>query len=242
MKQLLNSFVTRIIALAIVIMVCPVFAVAQNQQPQEKDKDWPRYSYYAGKNAEVTKKPLAVLFGDSITRNWAKQDRQWLDEHNLVGRGIGGQTTMHMICRFRQDVIELEPEYVVILAGINDIARNNGFIKVENTFKNLVNMIELARLHGIKPVMCTLVPAREIGWRLRVGDPRPSIDSLNTMIVSYAAENGIPVVDYHTAMKTEEGGMLPEFETDAVHPNLEGYKVMEKVLSAVLGLTKKENE
>ena len=65
MKQLLNSFVTRIIALAIVIMVCPDFAVAQNQQPQEKDKDWPRYSYYAGKNAEVTKKPLAVLFGDS---------------------------------------------------------------------------------------------------------------------------------------------------------------------------------
>lgn len=52
-------------------------------------------------------------------------DASWLEERNFLGRGIDGQTTMQLLVRFRADVIELDPEYVVILAGINDIARNN---------------------------------------------------------------------------------------------------------------------
>ena len=68
---------------------------------------------------------FAVLYGDSITRGWVRSDASWLEERNFLGRGIGGQNTMQLLVRFRADVIELDPEYVVILAGINDIARNN---------------------------------------------------------------------------------------------------------------------
>ena len=196
--------------------------------------DWPRYSYYAESNKLVKEKPVAVLFGDSITRNWYKNDSQWLSDNGFIGRGISGQTTMHMLPRFRPDVLELNPKYVVILAGINDIACNNGYIKLENIFKNILSMVELAIAHGISPVLCTLTPAGEIGWRREVGDPRPRIDSLNTMILKYAADNNIPVADYHSAMKTADGAMDPTYITDAVHPNLAGYKVMEKVLLEVL--------
>ena len=215
----------------------------QPESPEKTDRDWPRFSYYEAKNeaqklavAEGSaEKPIAVLFGDSITRGWVRNDAPWLDAHNFVGRGIGGQTTMHMLARFRPDVIELQPEYVVILAGINDIARNNGYISVEHIFGNLVSLVELAKHNGIKPVMCTVLPASEIGWRRRIGDPRPSIDSLNTLIRSYAAANDIPLAEYHDAMQTPDGALKPEFETDAVHPNLAGYKVMEKVLLETLG-------
>ena len=216
------------------LCLIPVISIAQDNK--EEDKDWPRFSYYAEANKTVTERPVAVLFGDSITRNWYKNDKEWLEEHHFIGRGIGGQTTMQMLSRFRPDVIELKPEYVVILAGINDIARNNGYIKVENIFKNLVSMVELAIYNDIKPVMCTLTPAGEIGWRKRIGDPRPSIDSLNTMIKDYACSHNIPFVDYNKAMRTEDGAMDPAYVTDAVHPNLAGYKVMEKVLLDLLGL------
>ena len=217
----------------LILAIALIPSVAMAQAITEEDKDWARLVYYQEKNAEVKTKPLAVLFGDSITRNWVREDVSWLDERNFVGRGIGGQTTMQLLVRFRQDVIELAPEYVVILAGINDIARNNGYITVENTFGNLVSMVELAKCNGIKPVMCTLVAADEIGWRKRVGDPRPQIDSLNTMIVEYAAANKIPLVDYHAVTKDADDGMIQEFRTDAVHPNLEGYKAMEKALDDV---------
>lgn len=212
-----------------------VLSAALYAQNTAQDEDWARFSYYEKQNKEVKEKPVAVLFGDSITRNWVKLDSSWLEEHNFIGRGIGGQTTMQMLVRFRADVIELKPEYVVILAGINDIARNNGYIKVENIFKNIVSMVELAKVHGIKPVLCTICPAREIGWRKQLGDPRPSIDSLNTFIRNYSEAGGIPLADYHSAMKTDDGAMIPEYETDAVHPNIKGYKVMEMVLLETLG-------
>ena len=231
---------TPLLYLLLAVLFLPSAAMAQEEQP--KDKDWARFAYYDNLNKKVEKKPLAILYGDSITRGWARTDGDWLKERNFLGRGIGGQTTMQLLVRFRADVIELDPEYVVILAGINDIARNNGYITVTNTFKNLLSMVDLAKYHGIKPVMCTILPADEIGWRKRVGDPRPQIDSLNTMIRNYAEANNIPLVDYHTAMKDENGGMISKYRTDAVHPNLEGYKVMEGVLEDVFfKLLKKKN-
>ena len=203
-------------------------------QNKELNKDWAKYSRYADANESVTISPRAVLMGDSITDNWAKLDPDWLREHHLLGRGISGQTTAQMLVRFRNDVVELHPEYVVILAGVNDIARNNGFIKLENVYGNIVTMTELAAAHGIKPVLSTVLPAEVLPWRKELGDPRPSIDSLNTLIKGLATLKGYPLVDYHTAMKDASGAMQKAYCRDAVHPNLEGYKVMEKVLLKVL--------
>jgi len=198
------------------------------------DKDWADYSYYAHANELVKERPVAVLFGDSITYNWVKNDSEFLSIHQFVGRGISGQTTLQMLARFRTDVLELKPQYVVILAGINDIARNTGYIEVEHTFGNIVSMVELAQANGIKPVLCTVLPASAINWRRELGDPRPLIGQLNELICEYAASHQLPLVDYHTAMKDADGAMDQAYVTDPVHPNLAGYKVMEKVLMDVL--------
>ena len=213
------------------LILSTVGLAAQNK---DLNKDWAKYSRYSAANKSVTVSPRAVLMGDSITDNWAKLDPDWLRDHRLCGRGISGQTTAQMLVRFRNDVLELHPEYVVILSGINDIARNNGFIKLENVYGNIVTMTELAAAHGIKPVLCTVLPASELPWRKELGDPRPKIDSLNTMIKGFAAVKGFPLVDYHSAMKDESGAMKAAYCRDAVHPNLEGYKVMEDVLLKVL--------
>ena len=220
--------------LIIAAMLLTGMAVCAMAQPKPEDKDWANFKRYAAQNAQISEKPRAVLMGDSITDGWASQDGAWLAEHQFVGRGISGQTTSHMLVRFRPDVIELDPEYVVILAGINDIARNNGYISLPNIFKNIVSMVELAMSNGIKPVLCTILPAHEIGWRKQLGDPRPKIDSLNTMIRDYAEEYRLPLVDYHTAMDDGTGAIKPECRRDAVHPNLAGYKIMEKTLLDVL--------
>jgi len=209
--------------------------VRNSQEPwQDTDKDWARYSYYEEKNGDVTGRPRAVLYGDSITNNWARFDGDWLAEHNFVGRGIGGQTTSHLLSRIRPDVIDLNPEYMVLLIGINDIARNNGYISIDHIFGNIQSIVELAQLHGIKPVMCTLCPAGEIGWRKRLGDPRPQIAELNALITAYAAEHNIPLVDYNSVLRTPDGALDPRYAGDSVHPNRAGYKVMEQALLEVL--------
>ena len=201
---------------------------------QKKDKDWAAFSRYAEANQTVGTRPRAVLMGDSITDSWAAQDPQWLQEHGLVGRGISGQTTSQMLVRFRADVIDLNPRYVVILAGINDIARNNGIMDVSHIFGNIVSMVELAKVHKIKPVLCAVLPASEIGWRKDLGDPTPRILELNALLKDYARRNHIPFVDYYTPMATPDGSLNPDWARDAVHPNLEGYHKMEEILFSTL--------
>ena len=203
---------------------------------QKTDSDWPQYGVYEKQNAEMTSAPKMVLFGDSITWNWERLDHQWLEEHGFVGRGISGQTTVQLLSRIRPDVIDLHPEYMALLIGTNDIARNNGYISVENCFGNIVSLVELARANGIKPILCTLCPAGTIGWRKQLGDPRPQIEQLNGLIKDYAAGHNIPLADYHSALRTPDGALDPAYALDSVHPNLAGYKVMEKVLLEAVGL------
>ena len=178
----------KVFILALSALFCAVTLSAQNQDLP--DNDWAQFNRYSKANSEVTVKPLAVLMGDSITDGWLRQDPEFFKANNLAGRGISGQVTSHMLVRFRRDVIDLHPKYVVILAGINDIARNNGYISLENTFANIVSMCELAKANKIKPVLCTLVPSGYIRWRPAINDTKEQVAALNAMIKEYAKATG----------------------------------------------------
>ena len=192
-------------------------------------KDWAKFDRYAEANDTVAVRPKAVFMGDSITDNWAKKDLAFFNDNNFVGRGISGQVTSQMLVRFRQDVINLHPKYVVILAGTNDIALNNGPISLENVLGNIISMCELAKLHKIKPILCSVLPAEQYRWRKEL-QPAEDIIKLNEMIKEYAKSQKIPYVDYHTVLRNENGGLPSEYSGDGVHPNIECYKVMEEII------------
>ena len=196
--------------------------------------DWPNYDRYAEANAQVTVAPKAVLMGDSITDGWPFADPEFFSDNNFVGRGISGQVTNQMLLRFRQDVIDLHPKYVVILAGTNDIAENSGKIDIEKTFGNIVSMCDLARANGIKPIICSVIPAASFYWRPSVTDAAEKIVQFNTMLEEYAKANKIKYVDYHSAMKDERGGLPQNLANDGVHPTREGYDIMKSLLLKVL--------
>ena len=215
-----------IVAFAVVLFMFPSFL--SNAQ------DWANFARYSVQNENLTVKPKAVLMGDSITDFWYRNHPEFFTENNLVGRGISGQTTSQMLVRFRRDVLDLHPEYVVILAGTNDIARNTGIISLENILGNLISMCEIASVNGIRPILCSVLPASAYGWRPEVTDSAKQIEELNKMISEYAASAGIQYVDYHSAMKNDEGGLPKSLAGDGVHPNLDGYAIMESMLIKVL--------
>ncbi len=215
----------RIYILFIGILI-PMMLVAQN--------DWAKYTRYAKANAEVSSAPKAVLMGDSITDGWPGADPSFFADNNLVGRGISGQVTSQMLLRFRQDVIDLHPKYVVILAGTNDIAENYGKIDMEKTFGNIVSMCDLAKANGIRPIICSVIPAAAFKWRPSVTDAAEQIVRLNDMLQKYAHANRIKYVDYHSAMKDDRGGLPAELAKDGVHPTKEGYDIMKALLLKAL--------
>lgn len=192
-------------------------------------QDWAKFSRYEEANAHVSHKPKAVLMGDSITDGWAKVDSDFFSDNNFVGRGISGQTTSHMLVRFRRDVVDLAPKYVLILAGTNDIAKNNGDISLENILGNIVSMCEIAKANKIKPIICSVLPADRYRWRPEVA-PAEDIVKLNAMLKEYADSRKIKFIDYHSVLKNENNGLPAEYAPDGVHPTIECYKIMEQMV------------
>lgn len=194
-----------------------------------QEKDWAQYSRYAAQNDSITCRPTAVFMGNSITDSWAKKRPQFFAENNFIGRGISGQVTAQMLCRFQADVIALHPKMVIIMAGTNDIAQNNGYISHEHILQNIISMCELAKHNRIKPVLCSVLPASAFRWQPKL-TPAEDIKLLNQMIREYAKANKIKYIDYHSVLQDQRGGLPEKYAHDGVHPNEECYQIMEKIL------------
>lgn len=195
-------------------------------------EDWANLSRYSKANAELpapaANENRVVFMGNSITEGWVRWHGEFFDKNAYIGRGISGQTTAQMLLRFRPDVIDLQPKVVVIHAGTNDIAANRGPQTLEQIAGNIFSMAELAKSNGIKVVLASLLPASSYGWRPAI-DPADKIIALNGMIRAYAEANDILYLDYYSAMVNNEKGLKKEYGRDSVHPNIEGYKVMEEL-------------
>jgi lysophospholipase L1-like esterase len=205
---------------------------------------------YAAANAALAPpapgEPRVVFFGDSITDNWSKPGYGgFFPGKPYVNRGIGGQTTAQMLLRFRADVIELRPAAVVILAGTNDIAGNAGPVTTDQVQDNLASMAELARAHGIRVVLASLLPVSDDkldanGQPLTRTRQRPTatIRELNRWLAAHAATHGHVDLDYFSASADKDGLLLPALNDDGLHPNARGYAVMaplaEKAIAAAL--------
>ena len=227
----------RLVTLCLALVAC-AFVFAQKGLPPHQ-RDWAKFYRYEKLNTELLAsgvRPDVVFMGNSITQNWAKYNPDFFKKNNFAGRGIGGQTTSHMLVRFRRDVIELNPRAVVIMAGINDIALNNGKITHENILNNIASMCELAKLHKIKVILCSVTPAVRFRWRPEVDFvPADEIIRLNKMIKEYAESHKIPYVDYHSALVDERKGMNRKYHKDEVHPNSLCYaEVLEPMILPVI--------
>jgi lysophospholipase L1-like esterase len=136
-----------------------------------------------------------------------------------------------MVLRFRQDVIDLQPKVVVILAGTNDIAGNTGPITIEEIEGNIASMAELAAANRIRVVLCSVLPVFDYPWKPGLM-PVPKILALNAWIKGYAAANGHVYVDYHSAMKDARDGLPSKLSADGVHPLPAGYAIMAPLAEA----------
>jgi lysophospholipase L1-like esterase len=173
-----------------------------------------------------------VFMGDSITEGWHLDGPEGsFPRKPYINRGISGQTSPQMVIRFRQDVIDLQPKVVVILAGTNDIAGNTGPMTLEQTEDNIRDMADLAAANHIRVVLCSILPAYDFPWHPGL-EPAPKIVQLNQWMTQYAAEKGYVYVDYHSAMKDARNGLPPELSHDGVHPTAAGYKVMAPLVEA----------
>ncbi len=196
---------------------------------------WGNFERYAADNARVAALPLSerrvVFMGNSITDFWPGNHPSFFADNHFIGRGISGQSTYQLLSRFRDDVINLHPELVVLNAATNDCAENTHPYDPDRTMGNIISMCELARAAGIKVILTSTLPASKFYWNPAITDAAGRISDLNRRIRVYAENNSIPYVDYYTAMvHGADRALNPDYTADGVHPNAQGYAVMEALI------------
>lgn len=184
-------------------------------------------------NTEKTGKRV-IFIGNSITEYWKNERPAFFEENGYINRGIEGNTTAQMLLRFRRDVINLKSDVVVINGGINDIAESIGTYYSEFTFNNIKSMVDLAKANNIEVVLASVLPSDKIYWNSMITDVSQRVDSLNILIKKYSEDNNIPYIDYNSLMRDENGGLKVEYSEDGLHPNTEGYKVMERISKPII--------
>jgi len=201
--------------------------------------DYGQLARYRDANAKLSP-PAAdenrvVFFGDSITDAWH------LDESfpgkPYINRGIGGQTTPQMLVRFRQDVIDLHPKVVVILAGTNDIAGNTGPMRLEDIEADYASLSELARAGHIRVVFSSVLPVHnytESSKDFFTQRPPEKILALNRWLKAYCEAHGSTYLDYFSAMVDDKGYMKKDLAEDGLHPNAAGHKIMAPLAEAAI--------
>jgi lysophospholipase L1-like esterase len=221
-------------------------------------QDWNQLGRYHPANEELKNlaaDPKRVVFlGDSITDFWKLAES--FPGKPYVNRGIGGQTTPQMLVRMYPDVINLKPAAMVLLAGTNDVARNTGPVTAEMIEQNIMAITELAQLHGIKVILCSVLPISDYPFlrqqnepppaapvpgpgalpRIKMTEGRPPADilRLNAWIKDYAARINAIYVDFFTAMVDEKGWLKDAYSGDGLHPNAEGYQVMAPLVASAI--------
>jgi lysophospholipase L1-like esterase len=236
---------TTLIALAL-LAAAPVAAAAAEPTPEQRaqwakeaeqrlHEDWAYLGRYREANAQLPargEQPRVIFLGDSITQGWYDKAPNFFTP-GRIGRGIGGQTTPQMLVRFRQDVINLHPDVVQIMAATNDVAGNTGPTSDAAIEDNFRSMVELAHANGIRVILASIPPTADFPWRTGL-NPGSRIVALNGWLKAYAAETGSVYADYWTALSDGGLGIRPELTYDGVHPNEAGYAAMAPVADAAI--------
>lgn len=208
-----------------------IFGFSQNSV------DWFRFNDYQADNERIIASkdfPDVVFMGNSITENWAYFHPDFFKEHNYLGRGIGGQTSAHMLVRFQSDVINLHPKVVVIMAGTNDVAHNDFWVAPDEVVNNVISMCTLAKANGIIPIISSILPCTHFVWRPEIKDAAQTIVGINKDLKAYAEANNIIYIDYHSALADENMGFPKSFSEDGCHPNPDTYFQMEEMAVAAI--------
>jgi lysophospholipase L1-like esterase len=186
-------------------------------------------------NLQDAVRPRVVFFGDSRVEWW--HPKPLVAGHELVWRGIAGQTTAQMAIRYESDVLALAPSTIVIQAGINDLVAGSALGRseqvVERLLQNLRAFVARAQTVGSSVCVLTIVPpdkpspVRRRFWR---EDVEEWVKVANRQIVKLQ-KPGVTVIDAASALASQSDSSRALMMADALHFSASGYEFLNSLLA-----------
>jgi lysophospholipase L1-like esterase len=188
-----------------------------------------------------------VCFGDSITKRGYDAIIGKTLNVDTVMSGVAGNSTAQALRRMSRDVLEHNPDIVVIFFGTNDLRVDapRVYVTVDDYIKNLGIMIDACAQQGADVILCTLPPInQDVYFSRHEKQIYDAAGGLTQMIADYraaalkvGADRSVPVVDLNQLLlKTPQW-----LSRDGVHPTTEGTAIIaDHIGRAVASLLKKD--
>ncbi|MEO8003697.1 MAG: GDSL-type esterase/lipase family protein [Betaproteobacteria bacterium] len=199
-------------------------------------------SYYRKQNALLPAKSgrRIVLFGDSRVARWGSFPR--VEGFEVVNRGMDGETTAQMRTRFQEDVLALDPDFVVLEMGINDLVgiavlpqrREEIVFQCAENMRHFVDELSSRKIRAI--LLTVIPPAPPPFWRLPVWSRDIAVEAgrLNRYWIDLSATPMLRVIDTESALMDSTGRWRENVNADTLHLTLQGYQYLNAAILQVL--------
>jgi lysophospholipase L1-like esterase len=144
----------------------------------------------------------------------------------VLNRGINGQRSDEILARFQRDVTQANADYVIILAGVNDVYQG---VASDSIKDNLLAMYENSISSGTRAVAATVLP-----YNTASKTEAKAIRDLNSWIESTARRLRILFCDTNRAVVDAKNQDRLRSSADGYHPDVSGYRSMGEALARVI--------
>lgn len=176
--------------------------------------------------------PLRIVaFGDSLTQGWMTRKgyvdflhemlkERYHEQIEMINRGIPGNTSDDGLERLRRDVLDRDPDLVLLQFALNDAYMGSSPGRLKNNLKSMITRIRLDTAAEIL-LLTSISIYNEAEDRVA--------DTFYEAITGLAAEEKLPVAQVHSYWKKKisqgmhHGDLV---QGDMVHPTVEGYRLM----------------
>ncbi|HSC52279.1 MAG TPA: SGNH/GDSL hydrolase family protein [Phnomibacter sp.] len=200
------------------------------------------------------KKHTILFFGDSITQMGVNkggyidriqtylQEKNLQNNYQLMGAGIGGNKVYDLYLRMEEDVMDKNPNTVVIYVGINDVWHKTSGVgtDIAKYEKFYIAIIKKLQAQKINVVLCTptVIGEKKNNANAQDGDLNAYSDVVRKLAAAYQCK----LVDLHAAFAAYENANNTEdaekgiLTTDRVHLNDKGNQLVADEMIKTLGL------
>ena len=173
---------------------------------------------------------LTYGFGVSKSHSWFSLLENKFSNYLWLNKGINGDTTLGMMDRFYEDVIDEKPNMVIIMGGSNDFLSHRS---VESTLDNIKFLVKDALDNHIIPIL-GIPPFVIDSMAMESWDPYCNYALMNSklelyknLLDEYSIKENLLVLNFYDLFKNLSiNNSIEHFYTDGLHLNSKGQNEM----------------
>lgn len=168
----------------------------------------------------------------------------------VLNKGVAGNSTTDLVGRMKRDVLDLQPDIVIVMGGTNDMVNSRKFASYQTLSDNYRSIIQDLRAQDISVIIMNILPVDTTYLFQRhdrnAFDQRPNekIDAANQLIHRIAMDLDLFFIDVNRAFKQKNSpghdasslilNMKNSGKEDGIHPTREGYVLIANLVFRVL--------